>query len=189
MIYLVLFWEFCKIGLLAIGGGLVTIPFLMELTDKYDWFSKQQLADMIAVSESTPGPIGVNMATYGGFNAAGIWGGLAATLGLVFPSLVVIVLISKYVMKYQSCLTFQNILLGIRPAVLALILYAGYILAELAINRCHRFGGVCRRTPLAQAASGHFHPGRRGRGNCVSAVKKSLFCDPPDWKLDGQKNS
>ena len=113
MIYLVLFWEFCKIGLLAIGGGLVTIPFLMELTDKYDWFSKQQLADMIAVSESTPGPIGVNMATYGGFNAAGIWGGLAATLGLVFPSLVVIVLISKYVMKYQSCLTFQNILLGI----------------------------------------------------------------------------
>ena len=96
MIYLVLFWEFCKIGLLAIGGGLVTIPFLMELTDKYDWFSKQQLADMIAVSESTPGPIGVNMATYGGFNAAGIWGGLAATLGLVFPSLVVIVLISKY---------------------------------------------------------------------------------------------
>lgn len=134
MIYLVLFWEFCKIGLLAIGGGLVTIPFLMELTDKYDWFSKQQLADMIAVSESTPGPIGVNMATYGGFNAAGIWGGLAATLGLVFPSLVVIVLISKYVMKYQSCLTFQNILLGIRPAVLALILYAGYILAELAIT-------------------------------------------------------
>lgn len=116
MIYLVLFWEFCKIGLLAIGGGLVTIPFLMELTDKYDWFSKQQLADMIAVSESTPGPIGVNMATYGGFNAAGIWGGLAATLGLVFPSLIVIVLISKYVMKYQSCLTFQNILLGIRPA-------------------------------------------------------------------------
>ena len=134
MIYLVLFWEFCKIGLLAIGGGLVTIPFLMELTDKYDWFSKQQLADMIAVSESTPVPVGVNMATYGGFNAAGIWGGLAATLGLVFPSLIVIVLISKYVMKYQSCLTFQNILLGIRPAVLALILYAGYILAELAIT-------------------------------------------------------
>ena len=142
MIYLLLFWEFFKIGLLAIGGGLVTIPFLMELTEHYDWFSKQQLADMIAVSESTPGPIGVNMATYGGFNAAGIAGGLVATFGLVFPSLVVIVLISKYVMKYQSCTTFQNILLGIRPAVLALILYAGCILAELAVTDI-KSGFVC----------------------------------------------
>lgn len=133
MIYLTLFLEFFKIGLMAIGGGLVTIPFLMDLTEKYDWFTKTQLADMIAVSESTPGPIGVNVATYAGFNAVGIWGGLVATLGLVFPSLIIIILISKYVMKYRSCMTFQNILLGIRPAVLALILYAGYILAELAI--------------------------------------------------------
>lgn len=134
MMYLLLFWEFFKIGLLAIGGGLVTIPFLMELTEKYDWFSKSQLADMIAISESTPGPIGVNMATYSGFNAAGVGGGLVATLGLILPSLIIIIVISKYVMKYQSCLTFQNVLLGVRPAVLALILYAGYVLAELAIS-------------------------------------------------------
>lgn len=134
MIYLVLFWEFFKIGLMAIGGGLVTIPFLMDLTDKYNWFTRTQLADMIAVSESTPGPVGVNMATYAGFNTAGLWGGIVATSGLVFPSLIIIILISRYVLKYKSCLMFQNILLGIRPAVLALILYAGYILAELAIT-------------------------------------------------------
>ena len=134
MIYLVLFWEFFKIGLLAIGGGLVTIPFLMDLTDKYDWLSKQQLADMIAVAESTPGPVGVNMATYGGFNAAGIWGGLIATFGLVLPSLIIIILISKYVMKYENEGVFKSILFGIRPAVLALILYAGYILAEMAFT-------------------------------------------------------
>ncbi|MGN0913581.1 MAG: chromate transporter [Alphaproteobacteria bacterium] len=134
MIYLFLFAEFFKIGLLAIGGGLVTIPFLMELTDKYDWFTRSQLADMIAVSESTPGPIGVNMATYAGFNASGFLGGIVATFGLLLPSLIIIILISRFVMKYQSCMTFQNILFGIRPAVLALILYAGYILAELAVK-------------------------------------------------------
>lgn len=179
MIYLVLFWEFCKIGLLAIGGGLVTIPFLMELTDKYDWFSKQQLADMIAVSESTPGPIGVNMATYGGFNAAGIWGGLAATLGLVFPSLIVIVLISKYVMKYQSCLTFQNILLGIRPAVLALILYAGYILAELAITDIKPASSLWRRLSSCTAGTSCIRSfsfwAARPRELCFGCKKKPLL--------------
>lgn len=133
MIYVTLFLEFFKIGLMAVGGGLVTIPFLMDLVGKYDWFSKAELADMIAVSESTPGPIGVNMATYAGFNAGGVGGGIIATLGLVLPSLVIIILISRYVMKYQSCGLFQNILYGIRPAVVAMILYTGYILAELVI--------------------------------------------------------
>lgn len=134
MIYLLLFVEFFQIGLLAIGGGLVTIPFLMELADKYNWFTRSQLTDMIAVSESTPGPIGVNMATYAGFNAAGILGGIVATFGLVLPSLIIIILISRFVMKYQHCMFFQNILFGIRPAVLALILYANYVLAKLAVK-------------------------------------------------------
>ena len=69
MILGILFSEFFKIGLFAVGGGLVTIPFLFELTRKYDWFSAQELMDMIAVSQSTPGPIGVNMATFAGYNA------------------------------------------------------------------------------------------------------------------------
>ena len=76
-----LFFEFFKIGLFAIGGGAVTIPFLFDLSDRFQWFSKQELIDMIAVSQATPGPIGVNMATYGGFLAGGIIGALCATIG------------------------------------------------------------------------------------------------------------
>ena len=78
MIYLLLFFEFFKIGLLAVGGGLVTVPFLFDLSEAYGWFSTSDLANMIAVSESTPGPIGVNMATFAGYNACGIMGALLA---------------------------------------------------------------------------------------------------------------
>jgi len=91
MIYLILFGEFFKIGLLAIGGGLVTVPFLYEMAENYAWFDTLELTNMIAVSESTPGPIGVNMATYAGFSAAGIMGGIIATLGLITPSMIIIV--------------------------------------------------------------------------------------------------
>ena len=140
MIYLVLFWEFCKIGLLAIGGGLVTIPFLMELTDKYDWFSKQQLADMIAVSESTPGPIGVNMATYVGFRVMtdfgfgwSILGSVSATVALIFPSLITIVIIAKMMNKYMSNKYVQWAFGGLRPAVTGLIAAAGWSVIELTL--------------------------------------------------------
>ena len=94
MIYLSLFFEFFKIGLFAVGGGLATIPFLYALTDKYTWFTKEILGNMIAIAESTPGPVGVNMATYGGINAAGVLGGITATLGLVFPSVVIIIFVA-----------------------------------------------------------------------------------------------
>ncbi|MBQ7091650.1 MAG: chromate transporter, partial [Clostridia bacterium] len=79
MIYINLFREFFKTGLFAVGGGLATIPFLSAMTEKYPWFTSQQLADMIAVAESTPGPIGVNTATFAGFRAAGIPGAFVAT--------------------------------------------------------------------------------------------------------------
>ena len=85
MIYVTLFFEFFKIGLFAIGGGLATIPFLFQLTEKFDWFDVAELTNMIAVSESTPGPLGINMATYAGIQAAGLFGGIVATLGLVVP--------------------------------------------------------------------------------------------------------
>ena len=94
MLYLQLFWEFFKTGLFAIGGGMATLPFLYDMADKTGWFTRAQLADMIAVSESTPGPIGVNMATYTGFTTAGIPGSLVATLGLVLPSIVIIIIIT-----------------------------------------------------------------------------------------------
>ena len=93
MIFLQLFWEFFKTGLFAVGGGLATLPFLYRLADKYPWFSAKQIPDMIAVSESTPGPLGINMATYTGFQHSGVIGSIAATFGLVLPSVIIIILI------------------------------------------------------------------------------------------------
>ena len=95
MIYAILAWEFFKIGLFAVGGGLVTVPFLYDLTTNYNWFTPQELTDMIAIAQSTPGPVGINMATYAGFNAAGWQGGIIATLSEVLPSMIVIYLIAR----------------------------------------------------------------------------------------------
>lgn len=134
MTYLLLFYEFFKIGLLAIGGGLVTIPFLFALTEKYDWFNRLELTNMIAVAESTPGPIGINMATYAGFNAVGITGALLATFALVLPSFIIIVIISKLMDKYSCNTRVKNFLSGIRPAVIALILWAGLPLAQITLT-------------------------------------------------------
>ncbi len=133
MIYLLLFVEFFKIGLFAIGGGLVTVPFLFDLADEYGWFSKMELADMIAVSESTPGPIGVNMASYAGFNVGGVFGAIIATIGLVLPSVIIMIVIAKLMKKYSCNVRVKNILSGIRPAVLAMILYAGLQIGKIAI--------------------------------------------------------
>ena len=113
MIYWLLFFEFFKIGLFAIGGGMVTIPFLFDLTKKYDWFSAAELTDMIAVSQSTPGPVGVNMATYAGFQTAGISGGIIATFGLVLPSVVIVIWLSKLLSHYAEnhagyCLEYRT---------------------------------------------------------------------------------
>lgn len=134
MIYFLLFYEFFLIGLMAIGGGLVTIPFLVELSETRAWFNLSELTDMIAISESTPGPIGVNMATFVGYKTADILGGIVATFGLTLPSFLILLLFSKYIMQYKNCSTFQNILFGIRPAALALILYAGIVIAKLSVT-------------------------------------------------------
>lgn len=133
MIYLQLFFEFFKVGLFAVGGGLATIPFLYELTDKYTWFTKEILGDMIAIAESTPGPVGVNMATYAGINAAGIPGGIIATLGLVFPSIVIIILVAKIFQKFKENKYVKNAFSGIRPAVTGMIASAGVGILLLAL--------------------------------------------------------
>lgn len=133
MIYALLFFEFFKIGLFAIGGGLVTVPFLFDLTTRYDWLTTQNLADMIAVSESTPGPLGVNMATYVGYTAGGVWGALAATVGLVMPSVIIIVMVAKLLRKFGQSTKVQDVLACVRPAVLALIVMAGVAIGKLAV--------------------------------------------------------
>ena len=129
-----LFWEFFKIGLFAVGGGMVTIPFLFDLTSKFDWFTAEELTNMIAVSQSTPGPVGVNMATYAGFQAAGVWGGITATAGLVFPSLVIAIWVSKLLKRCDQNPVVCEIMAAIRPAVVALILLAGIKLFTLGVT-------------------------------------------------------
>ena len=102
MILLKLFWEFFKTGLFATGGGMATLPFLYRMSETQGWFTPAQLADMVAVSESTPGPIGVNMATYVGFTTAGIPGAVIATIGLITPSIIVILIIARVLQKFRT---------------------------------------------------------------------------------------
>ena len=126
MILVDLFIEFFKVGLFSIGGGLATIPFLMELTQKYDWFSKKELLNMIAISESTPGAIGINISTYAGYHAAGILGALVATFSLVLPSFIIIIIIARLLNKFHDNIYVERTLSGIRPASSGLILGAVY---------------------------------------------------------------
>ena len=135
MILLRLFFEFAKTGLFAVGGGLATIPFLQDLGARTGWFSAADLSTMIAVSESTPGAMGVNMATYVGFTIArvhgipGIIGAIVATLGLTFPSIVVIIIIAGFLEKFRQSKTVEAVFYGLRPASTALIASAGLTVA------------------------------------------------------------
>lgn len=133
MILVRLFFEFFKAGLFAIGGGLATLPFLQEIGQSTGWFSQQDLLDLIAISESTPGAIGINAATYAGYHTYGVVGGIVATLGLVAPSIIVIILVSKVLEKFKESSLVQHIFYGLRPASTGLIAAAGFsvVLATL----------------------------------------------------------
>ncbi|MBQ6635776.1 MAG: chromate transporter [Lachnospiraceae bacterium] len=139
MIYLQLFWEFFKTGLFSIGGGLATLPFLYEMSNKTHWFSHADIADMIAISESTPGAIGINMSTYAGFKTAGYPGGIIATLALTTPSLIIILIISGFLNKFQESRHVQNALYGLRPASIAMITAAGLNVAKVALVNIDAF--------------------------------------------------
>ena len=119
-----LFWEFFKTGLFAVGGGLATIPFLTEMGEKFGWFDLETLSTMIAVSESTPGPIGINMATYVGFTVHGVFGALVSTLSLVLPSLIVICIIANFFNEFKNNKIVKEVFNGIKPAVIAFIVSA-----------------------------------------------------------------
>ncbi|MDR1965892.1 MAG: chromate transporter [Synergistaceae bacterium] len=121
MVYIALIAEFLKIGLFSVGGGLATLPFLYRLTDRYDWFTREMLVDMIAISESTPGPIGINMATYAGHSAGGVAGGVLATLAIIAPSVAIALIITKILDKFRENRYVKRAFYGIRPAVTALI--------------------------------------------------------------------
>ena len=133
MIYLRLFWEFFKVGLFSVGGGLATLPFLYSLGAKTGWFGTADVANMLAVSESTPGPIGVNMATYVGFDCAGVLGGVVATLGLVTPSVIVIVLIAMALQAFRTNKYVDAAFYTLRPASTGLIAAAGWSVFALVL--------------------------------------------------------
>ena len=101
-IYFTLFWEFFKTGLFAIGGGMATLPFLSSMAERFPWLTQEQLANMIAVSESTPGPLGINCATYAGYNAAGVPGAIIASVSEVLPSYIIILIISKMLRRFSQ---------------------------------------------------------------------------------------
>lgn len=129
MMLLRLYFEFAKVGLFAVGGGLATIPFLEDMGTRTGWFTHTQLTTMIAVSESTPGPMGVNMATYVGFETAGLPGAVLATLGLITPSIIVIIIIAGFLQKFRQSKTVDAVFSGLRPASTALIASAGLSVA------------------------------------------------------------
>ena len=133
MIYLSLFWEFFKTGLFSVGGGMATLPFLYHMSETKGWFTAAQLADMVAISESTPGPIGVNMATFVGFTTGGIPGSIVATLGLVAPSVVIILIIARILEKFRSNKTVDAAFYGLRPCSIGLIAAAGLLVVKIAL--------------------------------------------------------
>ncbi len=135
MILLTLCWRFFLTGLFAVGGGLATLPFLTEMSIAHpDWFSQEMLVNMVAVSESTPGPIGVNMATYVGYTVAGIPGAVLATLSLVLPSLVIILIIARVLQKYRSSPLVNSVFSKLRPVVTGLIAAAAYGLLKIVLG-------------------------------------------------------
>ncbi|MBQ1235289.1 MAG: chromate transporter [Oscillospiraceae bacterium] len=133
MIYLQLFLEFFKTGLFAVGGGLATLPFLSQMADKTGWFTQGNLADMIAISESTPGPIGVNMATYAGFITAGIPGAIVATLGLITPSIIIILIIAGFLKQVRENKYVDAVFYALRAASTAFIAAAGLNVVKIAL--------------------------------------------------------
>ena len=137
MIYLRLFYEFFKTGLFAVGGGMATIPFLYNMADATGWFTRMDVDNMIAVGESTPGPIGVNMATYVGYLTGMSEGGLpfallgavVATLGLITPSIIVILIIASFLKSFRNNRYVESTFYGLRPASTGLIAAAGLSVA------------------------------------------------------------
>ena len=134
MTLLLLMIEFFKTGLFSVGGGLATLPFLYEMSDRHpEWFTHADIADMIAISESTPGAIGINMSTYAGYRTAGIPGGILASLALALPCVIIILIIARFLAKFRQNRLVEGAFYGLRPASIAMISVAGLNVARLAL--------------------------------------------------------
>ena len=139
LLLLELFARFFMVGLFAVGGGLATLPFLQEMGETTGWFGAAQLSDMVAISETTPGPLGVNMATYVGFQVAGVPGSVVGALGLVTPSLIVILIVAHFLKKFRDSKYVQWAFYGLRAASLGLIIAACWGVMKLALFNADKF--------------------------------------------------
>lgn len=150
MIWLRLFWEFFKTGLFSIGGGLATLPFLRRMGEQYGWFTAKELADMLAVSESTPGPIGINMATYVGIKATGgnVLGGVTATFALVLPSVIVILIVATVLQRFRENKYVNGALQMIRPASVGLVAAAVIRVLQIALLTGENTKGISPWLPV-----------------------------------------
>ena len=134
MTFLQLMLEFFKTGLFSVGGGLATLPFLYEMSNRHpDWFTHADVADMIAISESTPGAIGINMSTYAGFKTGGIPGGILASLALALPCVIIILVIARFLARFRQSRLVEGAFYGLRPASIAMISVAFLNVAKVAL--------------------------------------------------------
>lgn len=140
IIYLLLFMEFAKIGLFSLGGGYATLPFLYHMSEQYHWFSSVELTQMLALSSITPGPVGINVATFAGFKTAGILGSIIATNAIMIPSFFIVIFISKMLKKFKDSPCLNSALYALRPATAAMIGAVGVRLFKDAIVRSNLSG-------------------------------------------------
>lgn len=145
MILLQLYWEFFLVGLFSMGGGMATVPFLFDLAERTGWFTHADLTTMIAISEATPGPIGINMATYVGYVSAGIPGSIIAPIGLSTPAVVIILLVSKILNTIWDNPKVKGLFYALRPASVGLIGAAA--LSVCAVSLFSLEGGVVLHWP------------------------------------------
>lgn len=134
MIYLQLFWSFFQIGLFSIGGGYAAMPIIQnQVVNMHNWLSMKEFADVITISQMTPGPIAINSATFVGTRIAGFWGAIIATVGCVLPSCIIVMIVAYFYYKYRNLTLAQGILGGLRPAVVAMIASAGISILVLSL--------------------------------------------------------
>ena len=134
MIYWELFWSFVKVGAFCVGGGYASMPLIQaQVIDEHGWLTMQQFIDIFTISQMTPGPIGINAATFVGTKVAGLPGAVCATVGFVFPSVSIVLLLGHLFFKYGDIGPVRGILNGLRPAVVALICSAGLSFVFLAL--------------------------------------------------------
>lgn len=139
MILIKLFLEFFKVGLFAVGGGAATIPFLYNISDKTNWFTHTDLANMIAISQSVPGAMGINMATYVGYATDKIFGSITSTMGIIIPSVIIILVVAKVLEKFKENKMVEDCFYGLRPASTGLLLAAGFEIVKISVLTLNKY--------------------------------------------------